>query len=178
MRKKIIIGLIIIAIILVGVFIYFNVSVETEYTPEAEIAEEENRNAVISLYFQNKETKELQVETRYVDSKNLLNNPYSMLINLLLEGTSLETLESPIPKETKLIGTMLENDCLVVNLSKEFIENQSGDATIKMNSIYSIVNTVTELKEVSSVKILIEGEENRCFEADGIKFDNAFVRTK
>ena len=46
-----------------------------------------------------------------------------------------------------------------------------------MNSIYSIVNTVTELKEISSVKLLIEGEENKGFETDGIKFDNVFVRT-
>ena len=178
MRKKIIIGIIILLLIALGVFAYFNVGIETEYTPETEIEESEYRNTIISLYFQNKESKELQVETRLIDSKELLDNPYSKLVTLLLEGTTLETLETAIPKETKLLGTALEKDCLVVNLSKEFIENQTGDAVAKVNSIYSIVNTVTELKEVTSVKILIDGEASSGFEADGIKFDNTFVRIK
>lgn len=159
MRKKIIIGVIIVMVIILGVLLFSNVGIETEYIPEEEIDETQNRNTVVSLYFQNKETKELQVETRLLDSKELLDNPYSKLINLLLEGTTLETLESTIPKETKLIGAVLENDCVIVNLSKEFLENQTGDEFAKSNAIYSIVNTMTELKEVSSVKFLIEGSE-------------------
>lgn len=178
MRKKIIIGVIIVLLIALGVFIYFNVGIETEYTPQSEIGEEEYRNTIVSLYFQNKDTKELQIETRLMDSKELFNNPYSTLIHLLLEGSEVQNLESAIPKETKLIGTVLEGDCLVVNLSKEFTQNQEGDVVVKMNSIYSIVNTVTELKEITSVRILIEGEASNGFEEDGIKFDNAFVRTK
>ena len=39
MRKKIIIGVAILLIICLGVFIYFNVGIETEYTPETEIDE-------------------------------------------------------------------------------------------------------------------------------------------
>ncbi len=159
MRKKIIIGVIIVMVIILGVLLFSNVGIETEYIPEEEIDETQNRNTVVSLYFQNKETKELQVETRLLDSKELLDNPYSKLINLLLEGTTLETLESTIPKETKLIGAVLENDCVIVNLSKEFLKNQTGDEFAKSNAIYSIVNTMTELKEVSSVKFLIEGSE-------------------
>jgi spore germination protein GerM len=176
MRKKIIIGAIVLVLIAIGVFIYFNVGIETEYTPEAEIEDSDYRNTIISLYFQNKETKELQVETRLIDSKELLDNPYDKLITLLLEGANSENLESTIPKETPLIGTELESDCLVVNLSKEFIEMQEGDVIEKINSIYSIVNTVTELKEVTSVKFLIDGNENCGFESEGIKFDNVFVR--
>lgn len=159
MRKKIIIGVAILLIICLGVFIYFNVGIETEYTPEAEIDETAYRNTVVSLYFQNKDSKELQVEARLLDSKELLDNPYSKLVNLLLEGTKLETLESAIPNETKLIGTVLEKECLVINLSKEFLNTPEGDAIARTNAIYSLVNTLTELKEVSSVKILIDGAE-------------------
>ena len=177
MRKKIIIGVISLILVAIGTLIYFNVGIETEYTPEPEIEESEYRNTIVSLYFQNKDTKELQIETRLIDSKELLDNPYDKLITLLLEGANSENLESTIPSETTLIGTTLENDCLVVNLSKEFIERQEGDVIAKINSIYSIVNTVTELKEVCSVKILIDGQENKGFETDGIKFDNVFVRT-
>lgn len=176
MRKKIIIIILICILVIIGIFVYFNMSIETEYIPEMEIKEEENRNTVVSLYFQNKESKELQIETRLINSKELLDKPYIKIIDLLLLGTSLESLESPIPNGTKLIGAILEGDCLVVNLSKEFIEGQKGDANIKLNSIYSIVNSVTELKEINSVKILIEGSENSGFNSDGIKFDNIFVR--
>lgn len=177
MRKKIIIGIILLMIILIGVFIYMNVSIETEYTPEPEIEDIEYRKTAISLYFQNKETKELQIETCLIDSKDLLKNPYNTLISLLLSGPNSEALESSIPSETKLISTIVEGECLIVNLSKEFIDNAKETPNEKMNSIYSIVNTVTELKEISSVKILIEGEENQGFESDGIRFDNVFVRT-
>lgn len=64
----------------------------------------------------------------------------------------------------------------VVNLSKEFIEgnNQNSDA-IKL-SIYSVVNTLTELNEVNSVKFLIDGEENKAIEGTDIKFDKPFTR--
>lgn len=159
MRKKIIIGVAILLVICFGVFIFCNVGIETEYTPETEIDETEYRNTVVSLYFQNKESKELQVEARLLDSKELLDNPYNKLVNLLLGGTELETLESPIPQDTKLIGTVLENECLVVNLSKEFLNTPEGDAIARTNAIYSIVNTLTELKEVSAVKFLIDGAE-------------------
>ena len=61
MRKRIIIAVIILLAIALGVFIYFNVGIETEYTPETEIDEQECRNTVVSLYFQNKQNKELQI---------------------------------------------------------------------------------------------------------------------
>ena len=178
MQKKIIIGIILLMIIGLGIFIYMNVNIETEYTPETEIEEQEYRNTVISLYFQNKATKELQIETRLIDSKELFKNPYTTLIDMLLTGPESDSLENSIPKETKLISTILEGECLVVNLSKEFIDCAKDNIVEKMNSIYSIVNTVTELKEVSAVKLLIEGEEGKGFENEGIKFDNVFVRAK
>ena len=97
---------------------------------------------------------------------------------MLLQGPNSEGLESCVPKETKLLSAVLEKECLIVNFSKEFIDCAKDNIVEKMNAIYSVVNTVTELKEVSTVKILIEGEEGRGFENDGIKFDNVFVRTK
>ena len=141
MHKKIIIGFILLMIILIGIFIYLNVNIETEYTPETEIEDVEYRNTAISLYFQNKETKELQIETRLIDSKKLFKNPYTTLLNLLLEGPDTDTLESSIPSSTKLISTILEGECLVVNLSKEFLKTQNKvnerkntvDMTLKEN---------------------------------------------
>ena len=53
----------------------------------------------------------------------------------------------------------------------------NGDVFQKCNMIYTIVNTLTELNEVQSVKFLIDGEEIPGFEEDSIKLTNEFVRT-
>ena len=45
-------------------------------------------------------------------------------------------------------------------------------------TIYSIVNTMTNLTEVNAVKILIDGEENKAFNDNKIKFDDPFVVIK
>lgn len=169
MRKKIVIVVVLLAIALLGVLIYTNVSVETEYTPEPEIEDTEYRTTAVSLYFQDKETKFLQVETRLIDSKELLQNPYIKLISLLLEGPDNATFESPIPSGTRLISVAQDGDVLVIDISKEFLNNDSPESF--SNAIYSIVNTVTELKEISSVKFLVEGKE-----VDGL--NTPFARIK
>ena len=42
--------------------------------------------------------------------------------------------------------------------------------------VYSIVNTLVELTEIESVKILIDGKEGLCFEDGQIDFKSPFVR--
>ena len=63
-----------------------------------------------------------------------------------------------------------------LDLSKEFIENQKEDLDEISLSIYSIVNTLTELNEVNSVKILIDGEENKKYNNIDFNLENNFVR--
>lgn len=169
MRKKITIIIILLALAILGVLVYTNVSVETEYTPEPEIEDTEYRNTAISLYFQDKETKTLQVETRLIDSKELLKNPYIKLISLLLEGPDNENFESAIPSGTRLISVVQEGEMLIVDVSSEFLNCDTPESL--SNAIYSIVDTVTELKEISSVKILINGKETE-------GFSNPFARIK
>lgn len=169
MRKKIAIIIILLAVLILAVLIYNNVSVETEYTPEPEIEDTDYRNTAISLYFQDKESKNLQVETRLIDSKELLKNPYIKIITLLLEGPDNNNFESAIPKGTRLISVVQDGETLIVDVSGEFLNCDTPEA--QSNAIYSIVNTVTELTEISSVKFLIDSKE-----ADG--FSNAFARVK
>ena len=55
----------------------------------------------------------------------------------------------------------MEGDCLSVDFSKEFIEEFTGEKGEESKVIYGIVNSLTELTEINSVKILIDGEENK-----------------
>ena len=167
MRKKITIIIVLLAIVILAALIYNNVSVETEYTPEPEIEDTEYRNTAISLYFQDKESKNLQVETRLIDSKELLKNPYIKLISLLLEGPDNENFESAIPSGTRLISVVQDGEILIVDVSSEFLSCETPEQ--QSNAIYSIVNTVTELKDISSVKFLIDSKEKE-------GFNNAFAR--
>ena len=53
----------------------------------------------------------------------------------------------------------------------------SGDVMQKCKMIYTIVNTLTELNEVQTVKFLIDGEKVEGFKEDSIKLTNEFART-
>lgn len=130
-----------------------NVENETVIEPEEEISEEQMRQTAITLYFEDKESMQLVTEEKKVDAKDLVDNPYLYIVNLLILGPDGENLQNPIPEGTKVNKAELNGDCVTVDLSKDFL-NSSGT-----NAIYAIVNSLTELKEVNSVKFLIDGEE-------------------
>lgn len=148
----------------------------TEYTPQEEISEQQERQTLVTLYFQNKETKMLMPEARLIDAKLLVQNPYSTLIGLLLNGPKNEKLQSIIPQGTRLNKVELKGDMAIVDLSAEFVKGVKLGAEEESRIVYSIVNTLVELTEIDSVKILIDGKENECFEDRAMDFKNAFVR--
>lgn len=176
-KKIIIIFTILLIIILVGGYFiiqYFNnkenkETIVEEYTPQEEITEEQNRQTIVSLYFLDKASKELSPEARLVDIKEIINDPYDKLVNMLIEGPKNEKYKKLIPDNTKLNKTYMENDCVVLDFSKEFLNYSKEDDKAKENVINSIVNTLTELTEVNSVKILIDGEENAEFNEQYIR---------
>lgn len=174
MKSKRIILIFIIILIIIIIAGYFgikyvqkksqNEKIE-EYTPEQEITEEQYRQTIVTLYYVNKETNELAPEARMVDIKDIMSSPYEKILNLLLEGPKNEKLSSIIPQNTKLLNVSLDLDCLVIDFSQEILNFDKNASNIKENLINSIVNTVTELTEVNSVKFLVNGEGNEEFNA-------------
>ena len=179
MNKKVLIGLIIL-IILIGLIIVLSQNIqiekENEIEPEEEISDVDMRKTMVVLYYKNVETNELEQETRLIDVKQLINEPYIILFNLLKETPQNTKLVSVIPEGTEVNGVQLEQDTLYLDLSKEFIQNHKGGEIEESLTIYSIVNTLTELTEINSVKILIDGQENMRFQDGKIGFSEAFVR--
>ena len=111
-----------------------------------------------------------------MDSKELLLDPYKTLVELLIKGPKDSTLSAVNPENTKVLNVSLSGTCVTLDLSKEFIDNAPEDGIQKSNMVYTIVNTLTELKEVDSVKFLINGESVAGFESDGINLTGEFVR--
>lgn len=146
----------------------------SEITPGEEITEEGERQTMISLYYTNIETNTLMPEARVIDAKELLENPYKTLTEYLMEAPRNEKLKSSIAEGTKINNAERKADVVTLDLSKEFIENKNAD---EINlAIFSIANTLTELNEVNSIKILIDGEENKEIEGTDIVLNKEFAR--
>ena len=170
--------ILVILIIVIGVLVYMKLNNkeegEIEITPLEEITEEQERQTIISLYYMNSETNTLMPEARIIDVKNLIENPYKSLTEYLIESPKTENLRSVIPTNTKVNGATNTLGVVTLDLSKDFIENQNAENISQ--GISAIVNTLTELNDVNSVKFLIDGEENKKIEGTDISFDKDFVR--
>lgn len=181
-RFKMFLGIILIVVILAGASFYIfkqlsknnNITFD-EYVPQQEISDEQFRQTYVKLYFKGTSSNELQCENRGIDSKELLANPYLTLVNLLIAGPKVEGLETLIPAGTIVNSANLTGDTVILDLSSHFI-NSTNDVIMASNIVYSIVNTLTELNEVNSVKFLIDGNENSNFVNCDFSLSSAFVR--
>ena len=165
MNTKKIICIFLTILIVIGVFIFLAKNKKNteeninEFTPQEEISGEQMRETIVSLYFLNPDTKELQSEGRLVDSKLLLQNPYKLIVELLINGPKNEDLTSVFPDNTRILDANIENSCVTLNFSEE-ITNFKDDNQ-KHNIINSILNSLSALNEVDSIKILINNKENK-----------------
>ncbi len=164
-NKKRIITLIVAIAIIVGVFFIFkNVEIKKvedeyqDYTPEQEISEEQATQTKITLYFENIETGKLDTETQVIDANLLIEKPYTELVNRLIQGPQSSKLKRLIPDGTILNDIKLENGCAIINFSNQFLNYENEEQKLKI--VNSIVNTLTNLKEINSISILINGEKN------------------
>ena len=79
-------------------------------------------------------------------------------MNLLIKGPQSSNLKKLIPDGTVLHDVKIDKSCAIVNVSNEFLNFENEENKLKI--INSIVNTLTNLKEINSIKFLINGEEN------------------
>ena len=171
-KIRIIFGVLIIIIGVGGFFIVKKVKennevsygIGSEYTPEAELSEEQDKQTIVSLFFINKENNKLTPEARTLDAKELITMPCEKLMDLLIEGPKNEKLDRILPKGTKVLKTFTEGDCLTIDFTKDLLNYDTEKENAKDNLINSIVNTMTQLTEINKVKFLIEGQENEQFE--------------
>ena len=157
-NKRIIAVIVLILIIVLGFIIYKNVSIKNQedeyqdYIPEEEISDEQMRQTKIILYFVNNETGELETEIKVVDANTLIKNPEKQIMELLIKGPQSSNLKKLIPDGTILHDIKIENSCAIINVSNEFLNYQNEEEKLKI--INSIVNTLTNLKEIESDAIL------------------------
>ena len=166
-KKKIIAIITLILIVIVGLFIFKNITVENtvdeyqDYTPQEEISDEQLRQTKVTLYFANSETGALETEIRVIDANKLIENPCKVLMEMLIKGPESSNLVRLIPEGTLLHEITLESSCAVINVSNEILNCENEEIKLKM--INSIMKTLENLKEVESIRFLINGEQSDQF---------------
>jgi len=66
---------------------------------------------------------------------------------------------NPLPSGTRLLDAKVENGIATVNLSREFQKNFGGGSAGEQMTLYSIVNSLTTLPNITGVQFLLEGEK-------------------
>ena len=161
-RMYFIIIFIILIILGIGYLIYININYEKnnnieEFIPEIEITDEQMRETIISLFFKN-DADEIVEESRQVDSKKLLNEPYKYLIELLINGPENEKYIRIIPEDTKIEEINFEKGIIYLKLinEKNKFENNKNMKDLFLKSIKATLQQFNEIKEI---KIFFNGEE-------------------
>ena len=118
----ILIGLIVFLVCNFSTEVVENVENGTIIQPEEEISDEQMRQTVINLYFEDKQSLELVKEETKIDVKELIDTPYLYIVNLLLQGPKSETLQNAIPEGTKVNKVEVIGDRANVDLSSELLK--------------------------------------------------------
>lgn len=114
-------------------------------------------STTLSLYFASADGASLVKEERqvYYSSNIALEK---LVIDNLLKGPNGENAIGTLPANTKLLNISVTDGVCYVNLDNTFlntVEGVSDEVTI-----YSIVNSLTELDHAAKVQILVDGENN------------------
>lgn len=116
----------------------------------------------VKLYFANKNSDLLIPEGRTVTVNSKESLEYA-LVNELIKGPNLGYVYPTVPEGTKALSVETKEGTCFVNLSQEFKTKHNGGSAGEIMTIYSIVNTLTELDTVDRVQFLIEGQKMEVF---------------
>jgi spore germination protein GerM len=128
-----------------------------EETEPAETAEETDAidpaEQTINVYYPNNTAEYLVGEARTVSgSGKLVDAVYELMKDPV--DSSLVVL---VPETTKINSIKVVNKIAKVDLSQSFMDDRFVSDTVDILLIYSIVNTLTEFKEVEAVDFYIDG---------------------
>lgn len=111
----------------------------------------------VKLYFSNADRTALAPEERVINVNP--NQPIEKyIVEQLIAGPQVQGHQPTIPADTKIREINTEDGVCYVNLSMEFISKHPGGATEEALTLYSIVDSLTELSNIKKVSFLIESE--------------------
>ena len=140
-----------------------------------------NDKIPVHLYFSNEDGTKLVKEIRFIpmsDLKKSENAVASVIVNEIIKGPQRTSCKKTIPDQTALRAPVkIEARVATVDLTSEFVDNHPGGKEQEELTIYSIVNSLTELKEIEKVNFLVNGKTQKEFKGN-FKFDSEFPRNE
>ncbi len=144
----------------------------TDINLETDVYTTDSKNVV--LYFADKEGNSLVKEVRTIkitDTRPIEN----YVISELIKGPVNKDLSATLTADTELITAETANGTSHVTFKNFIDKNLSDPASQKsMLAVYSVVNSLTELEEIQSVRFLFEGKTAEM--VGGFNFAEVFVR--
>lgn len=113
----------------------------------------------VTLYFSDEQALFLVAEEREISKSADKQQLVKSLVEELVKGPTKKGLGLTVPQGVKVNEVKLENGLVTVDLSKELQTNHWGGSTGETMTIYSLVNTLTEIPEVTQVQILVDGNK-------------------
>ena len=112
----------------------------------------------VVLYFSDSNAMYLVPETRRISVKEG-EKMSKVIVQQLLKGPQDKSLLQTLPADISVLSTETKDGICFVNLSADFVTKASGGTTGETLAVYSIVNSLCELKDVNKVQILSEGKK-------------------
>jgi germination protein M len=140
-----------------------------------------NEKVPVCLYFGDEQQTKLVKELRYIDIKEAKKGATTLasaIVKELINGPKAKGLTAVIPTGVSLRSPVkIEARVATVDLTKEFIDNHPGGKTMEELTVYSIVDSLTEMKEIERVRIIINGKEVKTFKGN-LMLNNDFPRNE
>jgi len=173
-NPKIILSLLIILVLVIVGYLIFNkiiVPVWEKYTEkpiitkEVPYKEEEIKEVQpvpieemveVNLYFSDSQAMYLIPEKRKIPQIPSLAR---QAVNELIKGPENSDFYRTIPEGTQVNEVYIADDIVYIDLSEEIFKNHPGGSSGELMTVYSIVNTLTEIPPIKGVQILVEGNE-------------------
>lgn len=118
----------------------------------------------IHLYFLNERDQKLALEVRHIaleDAKQSTSHLAGVIVKELIAGPKGNNhLRPTMPSGVSMIQEVKINDGVAeVSFSKEFLQGSKEDLSQLDFALYSVVNSLTELKDIHKVNFKIQGQE-------------------
>ena len=132
---------------------------ESQPDPADEQKIEKPKEIEVSLFFADENIAHLKAEKRVFKNDETV---AKAVVQAIIDGPQNENLCSLIPSDTEIISATVSGDLCTINLNDEFT-NFTGGTSMENLAIYSIVNSLCSIDDISKVKIDIEGNKNAMF---------------
>lgn len=127
---------------------------------------------ILSLYFANEKGDKLKNQSFAVEY-NANVAVEKVVVEQLIAGPAEAGFYATIPKDTKVMSVTTKDGVCYVNLDTGF--TAQGYDVLGSVTIYSIVNSLTDLPGITSVQILVNGETNISYK-DNISLETTFQK--